>query len=146
MGKKKKKKSNENYIPYLKDLDKDMDKKHKEIIREIQDMQDRINLADVKATKKIKKKLRKDMGVVPYYMCPERVTARESVLKDMERTQFLDRIEAVLIGLVPIIVLIARLVANLILSIFAFDPIRNILKPDTIKRLDHIYDIAMAIK
>jgi hypothetical protein len=63
----------------------------------------------------------------------------------MESTKMLDRVEMTLKQLGPIVVIVARLIATLILSIFSIEPIRRIVSPETVKRMDSIYKIAMSI-
>lgn len=154
MGKKKSKKNKngknnktKKSIMLLSEIDTSMNTKYSSLIEEIQDMQLRINIADAKAMKKQRKKMiRQDMGVIPYYVSKDKVKAREEALKRMEATNFFGRIEDTFKNLVPCVILIARLVAALILAILSVEPIKQIIKPDTMKKLNTVYTLAMAIK
>lgn len=149
MGKKKKNKKNkktQKSIMLLSEIDTTLDGKYQTLIEEIQDIQLRINIADAKAMKKQRKKMiRADMGVIPYYVSKDKVKAREKALKEMERTNFFGRIEDTFKKLVPCVILIARLVAALIVSILSIEPIKKIIKPETLKYMNAIYNTAMAI-
>ena len=146
MGKKKKKKNRiSNSSKYLAKMDQKIDDQYDLLMAQLKDMQERINLADEKAEKKIKKRLRNEMGVVPYYLHPDRVKAREKVIQHMEKIDMLSTLESVLNNVAPIIVMIAKLVINLIICIFSVDPVRRLCKPETIAKLEHIYAIAKNI-
>ena len=149
MSKKKKNKNHKKAkksILLLSEIDTSMDTKYESLIEEIQDIQLRINLADAKAMKKQRKKMiRNDMGVIPYYISKEKVKAREKAIADMEKSNFFGRIEDTLKGLVPCVILIARLVAALILSILSIEPIKKIIKPSTLEKMNTVYKLAMAV-
>lgn len=154
MGKKKSKKNKtgkkntaKKSIMLLSEIDTSMSNKYNSLIEEIQEMQLRINIADAKAMEKQRKKLiRQDMGVIPYYVSKDKVKAREEALKRMESTNFLGRIEETFKNLVPCVILIARLVAALILAILSVEPIKQLIKPEMLKKLNTVYTLAMAIK
>jgi len=144
MSKKKKKKPSKS-IMLLNELDKSLETAHESLVKEIEETQRRLAESDARALKKQRKKLRKEMGVIPYYVSRDRVKAREEAIKRMESTKMLDRVEMTLKQLGPIVVIVARLIATLILSIFSIEPIRRIVSPETVKRMDSIYKIAMSI-
>ena len=154
MGKKKSKKNKngkhnktKKSIMLLSEIDTSMNGKYESLIDEIQEMQLKINIADAKAMEKQRKKMiRQDMGVIPYYVSKDKVKAREKALKHMEETNFLGRIEDTLKNLIPCVILIARLVAALILAILSVEPIKKLIKPEMLKRLNSVYTVAMAIK
>lgn len=148
MGKKKKNKNKKTKksIILLSEIDTSLDGKYNSLIEEIQEMQLKLNIADAKAMEKQRKKLiRRDMGAIPYYVSKEKVKAREKILKDMEKTQFLDRIEDTFKNLAPCVILIARLVAALIVAILSIEPIKRIIKPALLDKLNSVYKVAMAI-
>lgn len=152
MSKKRKKKNNrknqkiDKSLFMLKSIDKTMNKNYSDLIDEIQDYQRRLDKYDQKAIKKQKKKLVKQkMGVVPYYVSKDRLRIRQEMIEQMEKEELLDRIEKSFKSIVPIVTIIARLVAALILSIFSFEPICHVIKPETFTKMKTIYDIAMAI-
>lgn len=147
MGKKKnknKKKQNKS-INLLKSIDKSIDKTYTSLIEEIEDYQRRLNKSDKSIIKNQKKKLRKEMGVIPYYTCKERVKVREKMIKDMEKTKLLERVEKSFDNLIPIVSIIARLIAVLIVSILSIEPIRCLIKPKTLDRMTTVYKVAMSI-
>ena len=149
MSKKKKSKKNKKTaksILLLSEIDTSMNGTYESLIEEIQEMQLRINMADAKAMEKQRKKMiRQDMGVIPYYVSKDKVKAREKALKQMEQTNFLGRVEETFKKLVPCVVLIARLVAALIISILSIEPIKKMIKPSTLEKMDSVYKVAMAI-
>jgi hypothetical protein len=63
----------------------------------------------------------------------------------MEKTNFLGRIEDTLKKLVPCVILIAWLVAALIVAILSVEPIKRIIKPEMLNKLNSVYKVAMAI-
>lgn len=145
MGKKKNKKTKKS-IMLLSEIDTTMNGTYDSLMEEIQEMQLKINIADAKAMEKQRKKMiRQDMGVIPYYISKDKVKAREKVLKQMETTNFLGRVEETFKKLAPCVVLIARLVAALIIAILSVEPIKKLIKPSTLNKLDSVYKLAMAI-
>ncbi len=146
MGKKKKNKKAKKSIMLLSEIDTSMNNTYDSLIEEIQEIQLRINIADAKAMEKQRKKMiKQSMGVIPYYVSKDKVKARERELKKMEETKFFDRVEETFKNLVPCVVLIARLVAALILAILSVEPIKMMIKPATLNRLNNVYKTAMAI-
>lgn len=140
MAKKKKKKS----ISILNEMDNTLNTTYSNIIDEIQDMQLQLNLAEQKARKKVKKKIKKD----PNYFdtSVERMEARQQVIERIEGTNLLDRIISVLKDIVPVVIVISRLIASLILSILSFEPIKTRIKPETLKKMNNVYNTAMSVK
>ena len=149
MSKKKKNKKTQKTkksIMLLSEIDTSMNGTYDTLIEEIQEMQLRINIADAKAMEKQRKKMiRQDMGVIPYYVSKDRVKARERELKRMEETKFLDRIEDTFKNLVPCVILIARLVAALIIALLSVEPIKRIISPVMLNKLNSVYKLAMSI-
>lgn len=148
MGKKKNKKNKKTQksIMLLSEIDTSMNGTYDSLIEEIQEMQLKINIADAKAMEKQRKKMiRQDMGVIPYYVSKDKVKAREKALKQMESTNFLGRVEETFKNLVPCVILIARLVAALIIAILSVEPIKRLIKPEFLNKLNSVYKVAMAI-
>ena len=121
-----------------------MGKTYDNIIQEIEDMQLQLYIADQKARKKAKKKMRKD----PNYFknSEERMKARREIIETMEGKNFFDRIEKVLKDIAPIVVLISRLVASLILSILSLDVVKMNIKPETLGKMKNVYQLAVSVK
>lgn len=135
---KKKKKS----ISLLEEVDKNLNGTYDDLLQEIQDMQIRLNLADQKARKLIKKKKYKN-NFVDYKSCQKEI--RKEVLSEMQSNNMLDRIQQVLNDVAPIVVIIARLVASLILSILSIDSVKVHIKPELLSKMNSIYNTAMSI-
>jgi hypothetical protein len=147
MGKKKNKnKKTQKSIMLLSEIDTSISGTYDSLIEEIREIQLKINIADAKAMEKQRKKMiRADMGVIPYYVSKDKVKAREKALKQMEKSNFFGRIEDTFKKLVPCVVLIARLVAALIVAILSVEPIKHIISPALLKRMNSIYTVAMSI-
>ena len=156
--KKKKKKSRSNYYycehPVVSDkdlkymlsgVDKTIDKSYNGLLDEIRRYQLDIKLSDVEAEKKQRKRLKKELGVIPYYCRKEQVEARKKVLEEMEAKKTFDRIELAFKNIVPVVVIIAKLVAALITSILGLKTSMGYINPTTLNRLNIIKSMASAI-
>lgn len=156
--KKKKKKSRSNYYycehPVVSDkdlkymlsgADKTIDKSYNSLLDEIRKYQLDIKLSDVEAEKKQRKRLKKELGVIPYYCRKEQVEARKKVLEEMEAKKTFDRIELAFKNIVPVVVIIAKLVAALITSILGLKTSMGYINPTTLNRLNIIKSMASAI-
>lgn len=156
--KKKKKKSRSNYYycehPVVSDkdlkymlsgVDKTIDKSYNSLLDEIRRYQLDIKLSDVEAEKKQRKRLKKELGVIPYYCRKEQVEARKKVLEEMEAKKTFDRIELAFKNIVPVVVIIAKLVAALITSILGLKTSMGYINPTTLNRLNIIKSMASAI-
>ena len=143
MGKKKKKKKHQS-ISILKEVDKTLNGTYDDIMEEIQDMQLQLFIADQKAQKKAKKKIKKD----PNYFATsiERTEARKKVIKQIEGNSLLERLEKLFRDICPLIIVIGRLVASLILCILSFEPIKIHIKPETLEKWNSVYKTASSIK
>lgn len=141
MSKKKKKAPEKKSISILKEIDKSLTGTYDDLVEEIQDMQYRLNIADQKARKKAKKHAKQGKEFCDYTKL--RKQAREEVIGKMEGNNFFDRIMNVLNDVAPIVVLIARLVASLILAILSMDIVKVNIKPDTLVKMKGIYEKAM---
>lgn len=146
MGKKKKKKS-QNDFSVLAEVDNNLNQTYDELMHDIHRMQTQLIIVDAKAKKKLKKKKKKELhGNMQLYNNDEfRAYTRRRILKEMEDTNFFDKIEHILKDLVPTVIIIARLVASLILSILSMDIVKINIKPKTLARMNMIYQAAMAI-
>lgn len=156
--KKKKKKSRSNYYycehPVVSDkdlkymlsgVDKTIDNSYNSLLDEIRKYQLDIKLSDVEAEKKQRKRLKKELGVIPYYCRKEQVEARKKVLEEMEAKKTFDRIELAFKNIVPVVVIIAKLVAALITSILGLKTSMGYINPTTLNRLNIIKSMASAI-
>jgi len=142
MAKKKKKKKNS--ISILNEVDKSLNGTYDDLMKEIEDMQLRLNYADQKARKKAKKMSKKKGG--QYYDYETlRKEARMEVVGKMESNNFLERALKVLNDISPIIVVIGRLIASLILAILSLDVVKMNIKPETLNSMNIVYKKAMAV-
>ena len=144
MSKAKKKKENKKPISIINEVDKTLNMTYDAIMSEIEELQLELYLAEEKARKKARKKIKKD----PYYFdnSLERIEARKEVIQRIEGTNLLDRIENVFKDICPIVIIIARLIASLILAILSFEPIKTHIKPETLSKLQKIYQSSLNIK
>ena len=156
--KKKKKKSRSNYYycehPVVSDkdlkymlsgVDKTIDKSYNSLLDEIKKYQLDIKVSDIEAEKKQRKQLKKELGVIPYYCRKEQVEARKKVLEEMEAKKTFDRIELAFKNIVPVVVIIAKLVAALVTSILGLKTSMGYINPTTLNRLNIIKSMASAI-
>lgn len=146
MSKKKKKKKNKNKNLSnikLKEMDKNLMEGYESVTKEIEDYRIKLYLADQEARKKAKKKIKKD----PKYFetSYERLEARRKVINEMEGNSFFERMEKILNDVVPVIIIISRLVAALILTILAIDPVKIGIKKETYDKMQLIFNSAMSI-
>lgn len=139
---KKKKKQNKK-ISILKEYDSMMNDTYDDLLEEIQDMQMIIASEDRKIAKRAKKAAKKGKGY--YNVNLEKRKVRQHVIGKMEETNWLDRIIQILKDIAPIIVVIARLVASLILSILSVDEVKVNISKETLSKLNNIYSKAMVI-
>lgn len=144
MPKKNSKKNKETKtISILDEIDNSLNKTYRDLMEEIQEIQLELNLADSEALMKERKKLKKRGDYD--FSSSKRIDARKKVVKKMEETNFLKRIEAIFSDISPIIIVFARLVATLILAILSLEPIKKWISPLTIQAMDKIYNTAMSI-
>lgn len=160
--KKKKNKSRSNYYycehPVVSDkdlkymlsgVDKTIDKSYNSLLDEIKTYRLNIKVSDIEAKKKADKEqremLKKKVGVIPYYFRKEQVEARKKVLQEMEARKTFDRIELAFKNIVPIVIVIAKLVAALVTSILGLKTSMGYINPTTLNRLNVIKGMASAI-
>ena len=145
MGKKKKKKKKELKevsLEILEEVDNDLNKAHNDIVTEIEELQYRLHVEDQKAIKKMRRRIRKNPD---FSMNKERIAVRKKIIAEMESTNLLERIQNLFTRLSPIIAIIGRLVASLITMILSITEVKVWLRPETIKKLEMVYNVAMAL-
>lgn len=156
MSKKKKKKKKSSYYdrPVISDsdlrymlsgVDKTIDKSYNSLLDEIKKYQLDIKVSDIEAEKKQRERLKKEVGVIPYYFRKEQVKARKKVLQEMEARKTFDRIELAFKNIVPIVIVIAKLVAALVTSILGLKTSMGYINPTTLNRLNAIKGMASVI-
>lgn len=144
MNKKKKKKKVKS--TFITAMDNTLERTHEDLVSEIQRLQSELALSDAEIRKKEKKRLRKELGVIPYYTCKKQVEARRKLIKEMEQTSLLERVEASFHQIIPVVIMIARLIASLILGILSIDGVKKHISTDTLNKMNSVYRVAMSIK
>lgn len=141
MSKKKNKKKKKNKeVTYLS-MDY-ISQKHDEAIDEIMKLEKKIKKKD----KKAKKKAKKYNGILSKYSpTAEMQKVRLDAYKHMKKIDLLGTVESLLKSAAPIITTIARLIASLITLIFQCKTIREIIPMKFLAKMEHVYQIAMAI-
>lgn len=127
---------------FLSSIDNNLKDSHKKIMSEITEYQIILEASDKKARKKAKKKSNKRRGIT-YEMLQR--DAREKIIKDMEGDNFFDRLSSILSDIGPLIILISRLVAGLILSILSITSVKVNINPDTLIKMNTLFEKAMTI-
>ena len=138
-----KKKKETKKVSILKEYDNMMNDTYDDLLEEIQDMQMIIASEDRKIAKKAKKAAKKGKGY--YNVNQEKRKVRQHVIGKMESTNWMTRIMQILKDIAPIITIIARLVASLILSILSVDEVKVNISKATLAKLNNIYSKAMVI-
>ena len=142
MSKKKNKKKKE--LTYSMVMDVDIKKRHDMAIDEIMKMEKKIKKKD----KKIKKKAKKMQynGILSKYSpTAEMQQVRLDAVNHMKKIDLLGIVENILKGVLPIVTTIARLIASLITLIFQCKYIREKIPMKYLAKMEHVYQIAMAI-
>lgn len=142
MGKKKKKKHEEE-IHVLKFIDSDIQSQYLGIKKDIEEYQYQIRYADRKTKKRYRKAMK--TGKTFNYANSSSILTRRRVLNDMEEKQTLDQLINMFDDFAPIIKLIGRCVALLIIAILSFDSVKREIRPETLHKMDRIYSIAMSV-
>ena len=130
-------------ISVLEEVDKVLNSTYEELKKEIEEFQIRINIADQEAKKKAKKAMKKKNQA--YDITSIQKNVRNEIVKEIEGNNFLDRCVAFLQDMGPILTVITRLIASLILSIMSLTCVKVRIKPETYEKFKNVYDIAMKI-
>lgn len=144
MSKKKNKKKKKKELTYSMVMDVDIKKRHDMAIDEIMKMEKKIKKKD----KKIKKKAKKMQynGILSKYSpTAEMQQVRLDAVNHMKKIDLLEIVENILKGVLPIVTTIARLIASLITLIFQCKYIREKIPMKYLAKMEHVYQIAMAI-
>lgn len=114
--------SKEKRISVLDGIDTSLNKQFEEIVRDIEEVQYQIEKADRKKAKKAKKKMKK--GKITFYD-PRSKKARIRAANHITSEEVFGSIMNFLKDTKPIIVLLARLVAAIILAILSLDVVKR---------------------
>lgn len=140
---KKAKKLNRKKIQMLREIDDSMNGTYQDIMDEISEYQYELNIAEKKARKKMKKNLKKDKSYV--YDNSDRIEVRKRIVKNMESSDFLNRVESSFSQTGTVIITICRLVAALILAILSFEPIKALISKSSLNKMSSVYNFAMSV-
>lgn len=144
MSKKKKKKFNikNKRVRILKMVDKTLDTDRDKIIKEIEDLHNQLSQVDILLYKKGRKR---NSAKYLKQVEEKKKAIRVDIINKMEGTNLLERIISIISDISPIVVLIARLVAALILAVLSIPSVKVLIKPKTLRLLNNIYDKSMRI-
>ena len=138
MGKKKKS------LNLLHELDKGLMGHYDSLEAELDDYRKQIAMADKIAERKMRKKLRKNPNAV--YSTREQRSVRDNILRNMEKTGFIDRCSAALKAMVPTVVMLARIIASFILCLLQIRPIQKLcITHGWDVKLQGLYNLAMSV-
>lgn len=140
--KNKKKGGHKQKRSWLGDVDKNLNHQYVNILKSVQFYQEELDMADKKALKKARKRARKGL---PSNYKRLKLQNRLQLLSELHDGNFFDIIMDTLSQLAPIIVIIARLVASLILAILSLDIVRMYISKETLTMIDIVYRKAMSI-
>ncbi len=139
MSKKKKKKKQ------LKKIDKNLNIKYADLIKEIDDMQKYIKKIDKKAKKRAKRKAGDDKKLYKqiYKADMERAKARYKVVNENE--SLFDNLESTIDDVKPAAKILSRLIAGLIVTILSIEVVQLNITPAQMNSLDKLYRLSMRI-
>lgn len=143
MGKHKKKKKKEPKYSLISELDRDLMSQYDNMIEDIETYQYQIYLADKKTKKKNKKKHKK--GCNDFYSVKPTIKARKKIVKDMEEKGYPNRFLDALGDVGPVVKLLGRLLAALLLAILSIDSVKKAIKPETLGLLDKVFSVAVSV-
>ena len=139
MSKKKKKKKlkiKNRSTRILKMVDKTLNINKDEIIKEIEDLQNTLSQVDIMLYKKGRKRNNSK------YL--KAVEEKKKAVR-LEVINKIERIISIFTAVSPIIVIISRLIAALIIGILSIPSIKVLIKPKTLRTLNFVYDKAMKV-
>lgn len=140
-SKKNKKKKKKKEISIINEIDRNLISQYEMMIEDIETYQYQMYLADKKAKKKLKKKKKKENG---FYDVDDKIKVRKKIVKDMEEKDYLNQFTEILKDIGPIVVIMGRLIAALILAILSIDSVKKAIKPETLKKMDTVFRLAIS--
>lgn len=123
-------------VSILDGIDTSLNKQFEEIVRDIEEVQFQIEKADKKKAKKAKKKMKK--GKVMFYD-PMSKKARVEAANHITSEEVFGSIMNFLRDTKPIIVLLARLVAAIILAILSLDVVKRHISRQALDRMREMF-------
>jgi vacuolar-type H+-ATPase subunit I/STV1 len=146
--KQKKQKKNVSYVKstskrtWMGKVDKNLNRQYDTIISTLEEYRDIIRECDRKCEKIARRRRRKGE---PTYLKRMKFECRYEVLQSMYGNSILDIAVGLFNQLAPLVVIIARLVASVILAILSLDIVRLNLSDKTLDKLKWVYNKAMEI-
>lgn len=132
----------EKRVSILDGIDTALNKQFEEIVRDIEELQFQIDKADRKKAKKAKKKMKK--GKVMFYD-PKSKKARIRAANHITSEEVFGSIMNFLRDTKPIVVLLARLVAAIILAILSLDVVKRHISKQALGRMREMFDACVGI-
>lgn len=146
MGKKKKgkkKKTTMEEFSLLENIDKDIISQYSSIKEDIERFQYQLMLADKKTRKKYKKAMRTGKRF-DLYDC-DSVKTRKKIIKEMEQENFLTRIIKICEDFSPVLKLLGRCLALLLVAVLSFDSVKLRVNGETLTKMDKLFNMVMSI-
>lgn len=122
-------------------MDDMLDYQYMSVVDEIKYYQAELERADKKAKKKAMKKFKGDK----FYPFEYQLAAREQVITEMEGSSLLDKCVRIFHEIKPIVKMISRLIASLIVAILKISAIKGRIKKPTLAKLESVYTLAMQV-
>lgn len=142
MGKKKKKKKKEEFS-VLNEIDKDILGQYADIKEDIEIFQYQLMEADKKTKRKYAKAVRK--GKSFDLRNSDAVKARKKILKEMDNTNFITKVLKMFDDLGPILKILGRCVALLIMGILSIDSVKMSVNQQTMAKMDRIVAMGLSL-
>ena len=152
MSKKKRTKKGVNKVQkdyeYLMKYSNDRSKKSlnddfRKALKDIEKMQLTMYEVDKKYNSKNRRKINKEEE--EFYTSIESIKHRRKLAKRWEKQGFLDNMVELLKQVSPLIQMLAKALATLIVTFLSIDGIKRVISPNTLEKITHVFDIAMAI-
>lgn len=141
MGKGKKKKKKKEFS-IINEIDRNLISQFDEMVDDIETYQYQMYLADKKANRKNKKKKKKKEN--GFYDVDDKIKVRKKIVKDMEEKDYLSKFTEILKDIGPIVVIMGRLIAALILAILSIDSVKRTIKPETLAKMERVFCMAIS--
>lgn len=148
MGKKKKKNKHNNGLEETMLMMQMSDKKKlgkdfRKALNEIESYRIRLAEADKRSSIKERRKINK--ASEEFYTDMESIKCRAKMVKEWEKTGFLDRSMTLLEQTAPIIKMVAKLIVVLLIAFLSVDTVKNKIKPETVDKITKVFHLAMSV-
>lgn len=131
-------------LSLLKEIDKGMVGTYNSVEEELEAYRKQIILADRIAEKKMKKKMKKNPNVI--YNDRDKVNIRNEVLRNMEKSNFVERCTSAIKAIGPLLVMFCRSIAALITMIMSLRPVQAfVIKHGWESKIKGLYSLAMSV-